>query len=88
MALFSCASTRALHLELVPNIYAPTFIRALKRMMSRRGLSSLIISDNGSTFKDKTVQNYTQRLNISWRFNVPTASWWGGFWEICVKLVK
>ena len=88
IALFSCASTRALHLELVPDLHAPTFIRALKRMMSRRGLSSIIISDNGSTFRDKNVQRYSQSLSISWKFNVPTASWWGGFWEICVKLVK
>ena len=88
IALFTCASTRALHLELVPDLRAPTFIRALKRMLSRRGLSSLIISDNGSTFRDNSVQKYTQSLNISWNFNVPTASWWGGFWEICVKLVK
>ena len=88
IALFTCASTRALHLELVPDLRAPTFIRALKRMLSRRGLSSLIISGNGSTFRDNSVQKYTQSLNISWNFNVPTASWWGGFWEICVKLVK
>ena len=88
IALFSCASTRALHLELVPDLHAPTFIRALKRMINRRGLPTFIISDNGSTFHDKGVQRYSQTLNISWRFNVPTASWWGGFWEICVKLVK
>ena len=88
IALFSCASTRALHLELVPNLLASSFIRALKRMMSRRGLSSLIISDNGQTFLDKKVQTYTQNLNIVWKFNVPTASWWGGFWEVCVKLTK
>ena len=57
-------------------------------MINRRGLPTFIISDNGSTFHDKGVQRYSQTLNISWRFNVPTASWWGGFWEICVKLVK
>ena len=26
--------------------------------------------------------------NIGWQDKVPTASWWGGFFEICVELVK
>ncbi|XP_065060233.1 uncharacterized protein LOC135687567 [Rhopilema esculentum] len=88
IALFSCANTRAIHLELVPDLFAETFIRALKRFTARRGLSKLIVSDNGKTFLDKNVQMYAQNMNIRWIFNVPTASWWGGWWEICVKLTK
>ena len=88
IALFTCANTRALHLELVPSLKADPFIRALKRFMSRRGITKLIISDNGTTFLDSKVQTYVQNLNITWKFNVPTASWWGGWWEICVKLTK
>ena len=88
IALFTCANTRALHLELVPSLKSEPFIRALKRFMSRRGISKLIVSDNGATFLDSKVQSYTQNLNITWKYNVPTASWWGGWWEICVKLTK
>eukprot|EP00795_Rhopilema_esculentum_P000836 gene836-10578_t len=88
IALFSCANTRAIHLELVPDLFAETFIRALKRFIARRGLSKLIVSDNGKAFLDKNVQMYAQNMNIRWKFNVPTASWWGGWWEICVKLTK
>ena len=74
IALFSCASTCPLHFELVPGLHAPTFIRALKCMIRCRGLSSLIISGNGSTFRDKNVQIYLQCLDISLKFNVPNAS--------------
>eukprot|EP00795_Rhopilema_esculentum_P005673 gene5673-10913_t len=81
IALFSCANTRAIHLELVPDLFAETFIRALKRFTARRGLSKLIVSDNGKTFLDKNVQMYAQNMNIRWIFNVPTASWWGGWFK-------
>ena len=88
IALFTCTSTRAVHLELVPDLHAISFIRALKRFISRRGLPSLIVSDNGKTFIDCSVQNYVNSKNINWKFNVPTASWWGGVFEVLVKLTK
>ena len=88
IALFTCASTRAIHVELVPDLTASSFIRVLKRFFGRRGLPNLFISDNGKTFKDGKVKKFVLNLNIDWKFNVPTASWWGGFFEICVKLVK
>ena len=58
IALFTCANMRALHLELVPSLKSQTFIHALKRFMARRGISKLIVSDNGSTFLDSTVHSY------------------------------
>ena len=88
IALFTCASTRAVHLELTPDLTAKSFLRVLKRFFGRRGIPNLFISDNGKTFKDSEVQKFVLNKNIDWNFNVPTASWWGGFFEICVKLVK
>ena len=88
IALFSCTSTCALHLKLVPDLHAPRFIRARKRMMSCGGLPSLINPDNGSTYRDKNVQIYLKGIDLSRKLKVPTASWWGGFWEIGVYLVK
>ncbi|XP_068674716.1 uncharacterized protein [Montipora capricornis] len=44
--------------------------------------------DNVKTFRDAKVKKFALDRNIDWKFNVPTASWWGGFFEICVKLVK
>ena len=88
IALYTCTVTRAIHLELVPDQSTPAFLRSLKRFQGRRGIPCLVVSDNGSTFKDRNVQNYALGNNIVWRFNVPRASWWGGFFEIMVKLVK
>ena len=88
IALFSCASTRAIHLELVPDLRGSTFIRALKRFISRRGIPARILSDNGKTFIDCAVQKFVNSKGIVWRFNIPKASWWGGIFEIMVKLTK
>ena len=58
IALFTCASTRAIHLELTPDLTGPAFIRVLKRFTGRRGLPNFILSDNGQTFHDKKVKRY------------------------------
>ena len=58
IALFTCAATRAVHLELVPNLSVESFIRALTHFKRRRGIPVLIVSDNGKTFKDSRVQAY------------------------------
>ena len=78
IALFTCASTRAIHLEITADLSANSFIRVLKRFIGRRGFPGLIISDNGTTFKDAQVKKFTLERNIEW----------GVFFEICVKLVK
>lgn len=88
IALFTCATTRAVHLELVPNLSGESFIRALMRFKGRRGTPTLIVSDNGKTFKDEKVQTFCQRDGTEWKFNVEAAPWWGGFFERLVKSVK
>ena len=88
IALFTCAATRAVHLELVPNLSAESFIRALARFKERRGIPVLIVSENGKTFKDSRVQAQCQRDGTQWKFNVEAAPWWGGFFERLVKSVK
>ena len=46
IALFTCSVTRAIHLELVGDLSSPTFIQTLRRFSSRRGMPSIMISDN------------------------------------------
>ena len=50
IALFTCMSTRAVHLELVYKIDAEEFINALRRFTARRPGVVEIISDNGTNF--------------------------------------
>ena len=48
--LFTCTSSRALHLELKPDMSISSFIRAVKRFVSRRGMPDRVISDNFKAF--------------------------------------
>ena len=88
IALYTCASSRALHLELVPDLSSIAFVNCLKRFIGRRGIPKLVVSDNAKTFKCSTLKAFLSRYNISWKFNVPRAPWWGGFFERLVRSVK
>ena len=86
IALFTCASTITIHLELTPDLTGSAFIRVLKRFAGRRGLPNFILSDNGQTFHDKKVKRCVLIRDNEWKFNILTASWWDSLFEICVKL--
>ena len=99
MFLFMCSITRAVHLELVLDTFALTFIRCLKHFAARRGLPWKFVSDNGMAFKVasttlKDIMNqsefkrYLTEVGIEWIFNLEKASWWGGILERLVKSVK
>ena len=100
IALFSCCSSRALHLELTMDLSVETFIRSLRRFTSRRGVPELITSDKAKTFKaakkllnqvfnHPSVRRFCTSERISWKFNVDRAPWWGGgFFERMVQEVK
>ena len=99
IALFTCATSRVVHLELVSSLGSPTFLLCLGRFTGRRGLPKLIVSDNAKTFQasEKTlvslfeledVQKHLSSKGIRWQFNLAKAPWWGGFFERLVKQVK
>jgi hypothetical protein len=50
VALFTCMSSRAIHLESTFRIDTDSFIQALRRFIARRGAVREIISDNGKNF--------------------------------------
>ncbi|KAI8430326.1 hypothetical protein MSG28_000632 [Choristoneura fumiferana] len=50
ICLFICLATKAIHLELVNDLTTQSFILALKRLISRRGLCNTIYSDNAKNF--------------------------------------
>ena len=51
IVLLSCLVSRALHLEVVPDQSAESFLLALRRFMARRGNPKLILSDNAKKLK-------------------------------------
>src|SRR5207249_1570662 len=73
-------------------------ILGLRRFISRRGRPSVLFSDNGTNFTSAegmlsrldwdSIERKTQVHRIRWRFNPPTAAWWGGWWERMVRMMK
>ena len=51
LLLFTCATTRALHLEITQDVSANTLILGIHGFMARRGNPGLFISDNFKSFK-------------------------------------
>lgn len=99
VALFICMSTKAVNLEAVSDLTAETFIAALKRFTSRRGLPSNIYSDNGTNFvkankmlqetlKCVQLKEWGVRKGIQWHFIPPHSPHMGGLWEAGVKSMK
>ncbi|UYV83199.1 hypothetical protein LAZ67_23000163 [Cordylochernes scorpioides] len=98
IAIFTCATYRAIHLELCTSLTTETFIGAMRRFVARRGRPSAIYSDNGLNFVGcknlfssldwNKIVEYGAINRISWKFNPPTACWWGGFWERMIGIVK
>ena len=49
--LFSCSVSRAIPLELIPNLSIQEFIKSMKRLIARRGSPKIVYSDNVKTFQ-------------------------------------
>ena len=97
--LFACSVSRAIHLELLPNQTTEQFVKALKRLIARRGLPSIIYSDNAKTFQagskwlkrilhSNDLHNFSAVQSFKWRFNLSRAPWWGGQFERLIGIVK
>ena len=86
--LLTCASSRAIHLELVPDMKVPAFLRGFSRFSARRGIPSFIVHDNFKTFRSVEVKKYMLKRGVKQRFILPASPWWGGFYERLVRTVK
>ena len=84
----TCASSRAIYLDFVPELSSEAFLQSFKRFVGRRGIPTEVLSDNAKTFKSVEVHDYIRSIRIKWGFNVEGAPWWGGFFERLVKSVK
>ena len=96
---FTCASTRAVHLELTQGLNVRDFLLAFRRFASRRGLPATIQSDNAKTFQSPSTEirkiarspevwRYLTNNQITWHFIVEKAPGWEGHWERLVRSIK
>ena len=88
--LLTCAVTRSLHLEVVDSLEMNDTLLGLRRFAARRGLPSVIFSDNSTTFLSVKNHMYTifRHHSPQWRNIPPISPWWGGWWERLVRTVK
>ena len=102
VCLFTCLTTRAVHLEPVLNLETLEFLNALRMFISRRGLPLSIRSDNASQFKlaDKELKTLLSKINWSkieafaleknfeWKFIIPYTPHLQGATERLVSSIK
>ena len=69
IALVTCASSRAVHLDLAVDCSAQEYIEVSKRLIAGHGAPATIISGKGKAFVSEEVQNYAANKNIEWKFN-------------------
>ena len=91
--LFTCLTTRAVHIEVVLSLEAETCLIAI---------TATILSDNGTNFvgaakemrdcinawNQSDIENSLAQKDIKWKFNPPGAPHFGGIWERLVRSCK
>ena len=102
--IFSCLSTRAVHIEVASSLSTDSFICAFRRFLARRGAVKMVRSDQGSNLmgakrelarelahlaeKSSAVQKEMLMRNVQWVFNPPHASNFGGAWERMIRSTR
>ena len=100
--LFTCLTTRAVHFEVVPSMDTSSCVMGIERFCARRGIPSVICSDNGTNFvasekellnninnwNQQTLNNVLVKKGIKWKFNPPSAPHHGSVWERVVRSFK
>ncbi|XP_065182586.1 uncharacterized protein LOC135813418 [Sycon ciliatum] len=102
LCVFTCLETRACHLEMSFGLDTESFLMSFSRFTKRRGVPSLMLSDNGTNFvaAERELREAVEALDrakicrdgvhrgIQWRFNPPRAPHHGGVFESMVKCAK
>jgi len=100
--VFSCLSTRAIHLKMAFSLNSDSSINAIRRFICRRGYVKVIWSDNGTNLigssrelKDKInkwnqsqIHDSLLQRGIDWHFNLSSGSHFGGIWERMIRYVR
>ena len=93
--VFTCLSSRAIHIEVLEAMDSSAFISALRRFFALRGHAKLLRCDRGTNFigakmeldaaaselDEKKVEKFVTECGCKWEFNPLHASHFGGVWE-------
>ncbi|XP_071809700.1 uncharacterized protein [Asterias amurensis] len=100
--IFTCLSSRAVHLEVASSLDTDSAVNAIRRFVARRGMVKFIRSDNGTNLvgaekelrqelaklKQSSIRDTLCDKGIKWEFNPPTGSHFGGVWERLIRSVR
>ncbi len=100
--IFTCMTSRAVHLEVAHSLTTDSCINAIRRFMCPHGQVSNLRSDNGTNFvgaerelrealrnlDHSKIQSALARRGIEWTFNPPAGSHHGGAWEQIIRLIR
>lgn len=101
-ALFTCLTTRAIHIEVLEEMSSSSFINALRRFIAIRGNVKEFRSDRGTNFVGAIEDLNFQAINVEngpiasclaknkviWKFNPPHSSHMGGVWERMIGVAR
>ena len=101
-SLFTCMTTRAVHIEVLNSLDTSSMINAVSRFKSRRGSPIKYFSDNATNliaadkelrisfkvFSQEELTRYAAKGNADWEFIPPKAPHFGGAWERLIGVSK
>ncbi|XP_017464838.1 PREDICTED: uncharacterized protein LOC108358176 [Rhagoletis zephyria] len=98
VALFTCLTIRAIHLEVARDLSTDAAIIVCRNFINRRGVPVRLRSDMGTNFVGASkedwvsvqsgMQSECDRRGVDWVFNAPANPSAGGVWERMVRSVK
>ncbi|XP_055615136.1 uncharacterized protein LOC129761441 [Toxorhynchites rutilus septentrionalis] len=97
IAVFTCLTIRAVHVEVVHSLSTRSCVEAIRRFVVRRGSPATIYSDNGTNFREasRLLQEQIEQLattftssSTKWIFIPPGTPHMGGAWERMVRSIK
>jgi hypothetical protein len=94
--LIVCANTRAVDLQLMTRMSAEAVCMAFEAFIHARGKPKYVLSDNAGCFQslNKAYLEATalkiekKHTGIKWKFIPARSAWWGGQYEIFVRMMK
>ena len=100
--IFTCLTTRAIHIEVVEEMSSSSFINSLRRFVAIRGSVKSFRSDRGTNFVGATDSLKIDAINVEegkvkaflynsgtvWIFNPPHSSHMGGVWERMIGVAR
>ena len=100
--LFTCLTTRAIHIEVIESMDASCLINALRKFLALRGPAVQFRSDCGTNFvgaqnelqsslkdmDDRAIQSYLATEGCNWIFNAPRVSHAGAVWARMIGVTR